>query len=493
MKKCLKIFLLSLCLLIWTFTLCAHAVEISIIAPSAEEQVLESGRDFYVIGSINRQGISPEEMSFDIRVDVAETGLVRDGKIIPLRTVRSHVDSSTGLTPERDIYFRYEGKAPWVDIDRGELSKFPPPDLVYRHGDPDSFYDPSLKAVVIKDRFAVLIQGGVTKDFDTNYSKSYSDELSWKMYRILVAAVSGDKVLATAEEDIMFGTVQEKVLARFSPDEHMDRVVAFAEEKGLRIYRDIFPGYWPCSDGSVYEIPRRWRANDALEYVEGKVHAIMYNISDKRCATQEVEIGRIAFEGWLDSEDVIYYYYDIGEPSLKYNTWDGLDKKIGKLVMFENGDRFVFTRAETGQVSEDYYPKDTINKADWNVYNSVSVESGTPLVLCGAVTPIQPKLSEVIPNDDGTFDVGNRIHRIRYKFVSMIEGTLYETEKEVLLERKYTNHNDAWTFESIYEFRHYFVLPEGLNGKIVTVYVDALDKNDEEVEGSSEAFYLWVR
>ena len=493
MKKFLKIFLLSTCLLIWSFTLCAEAVVISILAPSAEEQVLESGRDFYVIGSIDRGGVSPENMPFDIRVYVAETGLVRDGKILPLRTVRSHVDSTTGLTPERDIYFRYEGKAPWVNIDREELFKSPPPDLVYRHGDPDSFYDPSLKAVVTKDRFAVLIQGGVTKDFDTDYSKSYSDELAWKMYRILAAAVSGDKVLAVAEADVMFGTVQGKILARFSPDEHFKRVAAFAEEKGLRIYRDLFPGYWPCSDGSVYEIPRRWRANDALEYVEGKVHAIIYNISEKRCATQEVEIGRIAFEGWLDSEDIVYYYYDIGEPSLKYRTWHGTDKKIGKLIMFENGDRLALTRAETGEAPEAYYPKDTIDKADWNVYNSVSIDREKPLVLCGVVTPIQPKLSEVIANDDGTFDVGNRIQKIRYKFVNMIEGTLYETEKEVLLERKYSDRGNGWTLESIYEFRHYFVLPENLNGKILTVYVDALDENGEEVEGSSEAFYLWIR
>jgi hypothetical protein len=75
----------------------------------------------------------------------------------------------------------------------------------------------------------------------------------------------------------------------------------------------------------------------------------------------------------------------------------------------------------------------------------------------------------------------------------MIEGTLYETEKEVLLERKYLDHGNGWTLESIYEFRHYFVLPESLNGKVLTVYVDALDKNGEEIEGSSEAFYLWVR
>lgn len=491
MKKNLKITTVSLCLLACVFALRAEAVAISILAPSADELVLESGRDFYVIGRLEREGVSSKDMPFDIRVEVAETGLVRDGKMFPVRTVSSHVDYSSGVTPERDIYYRYEGKAPWVDISREELCRFPPPDLAYRHGDPDSFYDPSLKAVVTEDRFAVLIQGGVTKDFDTAYS--YPEELGWKLYRIIVTAVAGDKIIARSETDVMFGTVQEKVLARFSPDKHMSAVISFAEENGFRIYRDLFPGYWPCADGSVYEIPRRWRANDALEYVGGKVHAVIYNIREKKCATQEVEIGRMAFEGWLDSEDVTYYHYDIGEPSLKYSTWYGTDIKRGKLIIFKNGKRIALTRAETGRENKDYYPETTIDKADWNVYDSVSVDRGRPLILCGAVTPIQPRLSEVIPNDDGTFEVGNRISRIRYKFVDMIEGLLYETEKEVSLERRYKNPDGEWSLGSIYEFRHFLDLPEILHGRIVTVYVDTCDKNGDQVEDTSEAFYLRVR
>ena len=493
MKKYLKIIAIagSACLLVYSSAMNAEAVVISILAPSADEQVLESGRDFYVIGRIERDGVRPEDIPFNIRVDVAETGLVRDGKMIPLRTVSSHVDHFTGLTPERDIYFRYEGTAPWVDISREELYRYPPPDLVYRHGDPESFYDPSLKAVVTKDRFAVLIQGGVTKDFDTAYN--YPDDLGWKLYRIIVTAVTGDKVLARTEEDVMFGTVQEKVLARFSPDEHMRSVVSFAEENGFRIYRDLFPGYWPCADGSVYEIPRRWRANDALEYVGGRVHAVIYNIREKRCATQEVEIGRMAFEGWLDSEDVIYYHYDIGEPSLRFGTWYGSDIKKGKIIAFKNGDRLELLRAETGDIKDRYYPEDTIGTVDWDVHDSVSVDPDTPLAICGAVTPIQPMLSEVIPNDDGTFEVENQIRHIRYRFVDMMDGVLHEESKEVFLERNYRNSDGEWSLDSIYEFRHFFDLPEILNGRIMTVYVDAYDNKGIEIEGASEAFYLRIR
>ncbi len=286
-----------------------------------------------------------------------------------------------------------------MDISRDTLYKFPPPDLVYRHGDPEVSADPSLKAIVTEDRFAVLIQGGATKDFDTGYA--YPEELGWKLYRVLVTAEANGQVLAQTEADVMFGTVREKVLARFSPDEHMKAVLSFAEENGFRIYRDLFPGYWRCADGSVYEIPRRWRANDALEYIGGRVHAVIYNIKEKRCATQEVEIGRMAFEGWLDSEDVIYYHYDIGEPFLRFGTWYGSDMKKGKIVAFENGDRLELLRAETGDIKDRYCPEDTIGTVDWNVHDSVSIDPDMPLRSVGAVTPIQPMLRR-IPNDDGT-------------------------------------------------------------------------------------------
>ncbi len=183
-----------------------------------------------------------------------------------------------------------------MDISRDTLYKFPPPDLVYRHGDPEVSADPSLKAIVTEDRFAVLIQGGATKDFDTGYA--YPEELGWKLCRVLVTAEANGQVLAQTEADVMFRTVRRRSSQRFSPDEHEGCPLFRQKKMGFAYTGTFFPGYWRCADGSVCEIPRRWRANDALEYIGGRVHAVIYNIKEKRCATQEVEIGRMAFEGW---------------------------------------------------------------------------------------------------------------------------------------------------------------------------------------------------
>ena len=311
----------------------AEAVKLSIEIPSVYETVLESGRDFYVAGRIDREGISPADLPIDIRVEVAEAGLMRDGIRIPLRTVESHVDRTSGLTPRRDIWFRYEGKAPWTKLSPEELMASPPPDLVYRHGDPQSFYDPRLKAAVTEEGYAALVQGGNTKDFDSDYKKLYRDDLEWKYYRVTVSAISGGRVLAERYVDVMLGSVPDKMLARFSPPTHMKKVTEFAAARGYRIYGDPFPGYWFRGLPGTYEIPLRWRFNDALEYNSGRVHAVLYNIPERRSASQEVELGRIAFEGRMFRGDEVWFYcYDTGEPSLKYAAWDGEHVKDGKII-----------------------------------------------------------------------------------------------------------------------------------------------------------------
>lgn len=496
MKKTAKTFLLAhtLMMFLLLFSAQAEAVKLFVLSPSIKERELAPGRDFYVIGLLDREGISAAKLPLDIRVDVAKTGPVGAGIFSPVRTIQSRVDKNTGITPERDIKFSYAGKAPWVNISREALMKSPPPDLVYHHEIPDSFYDPRIKAIVTENSFAVLIQGGATKKFDSDYNNIYDRDLECDLYRVFITLLSDDTVLKVYEMDLMLGTVKDKILARFSPAKHMEDVETFAKEHGYRVYKDSFPGYWNFGLDTTYEIPTRWRTNDALEYIEGRVHAFMYNVKETRCATQEVELGQIAFEGRLDSDDIIFYYYDIGEPELRYTSWSGTTKKIGQLVPFERGDRLVFTRADIGSETEKYYPDKNQGEVDWNVYNSVAIDRGKQISFHGAVTPIQPMRAEVIPHDDGTFTIGNRIDRLRYVFEDMVDGVLLTEEKAVFLTRNYksTGTND-WSADSIYEFSHNFDLPEVMYGRIITVHVSALDKRGEKVDGSDEMFYLWVR
>ena len=75
----------------------------------------------------------------------------------------------------------------------------------------------------------------------------------------------------------------------------------------------------------------------------------------------------------------------------------------------------------------------------------------------------------------------------------MIDGVIHEESKAVFLQRNYRSSDEEWSLDSIYEFRHLFLLPEPLNGRILTVFVEAYDNKGEEIDGTSEAFYLHIR
>lgn len=468
----------------------AEAVSISLLEPSELETVMEAGRDFYVVGKINREGKSAAELPLDIRVEVAVTGLVRAGEKIPIRSVRSRVDTVTGVTPERDIFFEYDGKAPWVNLSRDELRKSPPPDLVYRHENPESFFDPSVKAVVTEDTFAALIQGGCTKDFDTDYEKVYDEDLQWKLYRVFVDAVSGDEVLASRELDVMFGTVQDKVLARPCPPAHLAAVEKFALPRGFRLYRNAMPGYWKYGLPSAYEIPLRSRRNDAWEFLEGRVHAVIYNISEN-CSQQNVELGHIAFQGWLGTDEIYFYRYDIGEPSVTYEKWGEQVTREGEIMRFVEGETLTLARAEIirdADAESPYLPCAPAGRAELFPFSAVILRPGETFRLYGAVTPLQPHLSEVVAGDDATFTVLNRADKIRYEFVDALDGVLHREEHAVGLIRRCGS--DAAV--SIYEFRHTFILPEALRGRVVTVFASAYDAKGVFIEGSRKAFYLYL-
>jgi hypothetical protein len=364
MKRPVKAAAVLISSLMFAAALCTagEATKITVIEPSPNQRLIEAGRDFYVIGTIDREGVSAAAMPVDICVEV-----VKKGASSTARAVQSHVDSSSGITPERDIMFNYKYKAPWCKVTRESLIKSPMPDLIYKSGSPDTFYDPAIKASVTEDRFAVLVQGGCTKKFETSYDQNYKEDLSG-VYSVTVSARSGGRVLDSKTFTMDFGIVSDKLLSRFSPNDHMKAVTKFSADGNFRVYKDLFAGYWP-TDSGIYEIPPRWRMNDSQEYNDGRVHTVIYNISEGSCATQDVEIAYLSHIGRLGSDAMHFYYYDIGEPVIKYRDSGGdtLEKQ-GRIVEFARGTKLAFTRAEFGQ--QQNLPR----VMDLNVYDSVTAD-----------------------------------------------------------------------------------------------------------------------
>ena len=419
----------------------AEAVTLTVAAPSEGSRILAPGRDFYAIVSIDRAGKNPEQEPFNVRFE-----LYRDGVLAPLRTVTSTVDDGTGLTPLNAIKTDYpHGWTPGTALD---ILASPPPDLVYNPALPVSFYDAAIKAVVTRHYAAALIQGGHTKTFDSNYAAIYTRDLEEGAYTLKATAVgAAGAELATVSVPLTFGSVPDKIISRFSPENHMENVTAFAQKNNSHIYNDLFPGYWDASSlphGGIpgtlfYEIVRRWRPNDLLEYMNGTIRAVVYNVHVSS-ATQSVELGGLAYAGRLGSNSILWYHYDSGEVSLAYDLGNGAD--------------------------------------------GVAVKPKQLLSLFGVVKPIQPALNDVVANDDGTYTINNRIATVRYTLLDGTQEMLTFDAKRVELTRNGINNRP-----SIYEFRHDIPVPATFN-KPWTVRVAAFDIYGTLVPGTEMSFTL---
>jgi len=486
--------LFSLCVSLLLGVPDAEAVTLSVAAPSENSRILAPGRDFYAIVSIDRAGKNPEQEPFNVRFE-----LYRDGVLAPLRTVTSTVDDGTGLTPLNAIMTSYpHGWTPGAALD---ILASPPPDLVYDPARTASFYEAPIKAVVTRHYAAALIQGGHTKSFDTNYAAIYTRDLEEGSYTLKATAVgAAGAELATVSVPLTFGSVPDKVISRFSPEKHMENVTAFAKKNNSHIYTDLFPGYWDASKlphGGIpgtlfYEIVRRWRPNDLLEYMNGTIRAVVYNIHGTS-TTQSVELGGLAYAGRLGSNSVIWYHYDSGEVALNYNPGNGQTaSKAGIIVPFPEGRRLVFVRAEIrGDGQSEIEPSDYVyspeladKTVDWNVADGVAVKPKQLLSLFGVVKPIQPALDDVVANDDGTYTINNRIATVRYTLLDGTQELFSFDAKRVELTRTGINARP-----SIYEFRHDIPVPATFN-KPWTVRVAAFDIYGTLVPGTEMSFTL---
>ena len=193
----------------------------------------------------------------------------------------------------------------------------------------------------------------------------------------------------------------------------------------------------------------------------------------------------MARAGRLDSEEILWYRYDIGEMAVSYDRGDGTTVlREGLLVPFGAGEGLALTRAEIrdgdGAESDDgrYDPDDGAKRVDWNVDDGVTVRHGERVSLFGVVRPLQPLSSDVEAGEDGRYSVKNRAVTVHYALFDG-ERECLSFDREVGLVR--TGINDR---ASIYEFRHDLVLPEG--ARRLSVRLWAVDSHGEVVAGTEK-------
>lgn len=464
----------------------ADAMSLKITTPA--QSPIAPSRDFYVTGTIDRSGAPA---SFDVRVDIYDTS----GKKI--RTTMSTGITDSGITGTDAISMDYPNKGYWFDQQAGSrdmLAQNPPPDLVFVPGKPGSFYSPAHKVAVTKGTFAALIFGGCTKGFDVDYSEL--SDIGEGKYRIVASAAAGGIDIASADLELEVSVVPDKMLTRFSPASHTAIYTPFADAHGYRLYLDYFPGYWPLTSDVKYEIPARWRANDSYEYSGGNVHAILYNVDNKRCASQKVELGYLVKRGDIESARMHFYTYDTGEPYV----YSGGKLIEGKITEFDKAEKFKVLRAEfrdkTAVTSDNVYlVYEKEKSADIVSTSEITVYPGKILSLFGAAVPVPADVTEgtVLSNDAGTYNVDNFIDTIHYELLDGADVIL-SCDKKIGLERWMEPESDSYQwpeYASVYEYKHDFLIPD-TPGRTLTLRMTAYTTKNKTIPAARKTLLLNV-
>ncbi|WP_195270094.1 hypothetical protein [Eubacterium sp. 1001713B170207_170306_E7] len=459
--------LAALSLLIWPFgvlaeesgTSAAPSAALNIETPSETETTIAPGRSFYVLGSIENGSSIPDNAV--LTVSLAD----EEGR--PVRNVTASVKGNTSLYLPSSLNY-------YSPVTEEEIKNSGMPELISK--DPvngSDFNNASIKCYYNDDAFYAMIAGG--NDIDQMNWRDENGvpypELSEGDYTITATLEAPDStVLAQAQKAITVGVSENKILARFSPDEHLSFVKAWADDNGYRIYSDPFPGYW--SQSVFCEILPEWRAADALEYAAGKVHCVLYNLK-KTSSSYSVELGALQAQGVIDNpERMAYYYYNIGEPSL---TVEG-STVSAELEALSAGQKVAFTRAEiiTGTTDENTYDTaDTVTGTDLNTKDGITCGSaGETLALYGVTAPIQLDAEDIIDNGDNSYTLNNKITRLHYDITG--DGVDLDVDKAVdTLTRK--------SGTSELEFKHDIPIDESMAGKTLGIRVTAYDRHDNAV------------
>lgn len=465
----------------------------TITSPSARERNFGEKRDFTVAGTFSGDVQTPGDILIELFEGETTTGT-------PIRVIRSHVDPETGVTPDSAFDTTYpHGHAYGLNV---------APDIIK---EPGGIMNPSNKVLVTKTDFTGIVLGGATKDFDTSYTDEQGGplrDLTAGTYTLRVTGLSGDVAGASAQVEITFHP-NHMLLGRFRPDEHVSRLLNLSRSLNYRVLTDPFPGYYsrktPDGKAVLYEVQERWHRNNAVEVVNdlpGVVYTdissfendlILYNVT-ATCATQKVEIATVARYSLVDSPQTLYWYYDLGEPSLQYTDEKGKSKKLdGNFAYFRSEDRLELNRAEVRDSSaaeQDYLEiigDETQKSVDSLLSDGVRASEGDVVSIYGTVRPLPAGVTPD-PADPTQFSLDNRISDIQYNIFDKAGNLLSDQVKSVHLDRVYDPSAPTSIQSSIYEFKHDFRLTNCQSRCSVTL--KGYDAAGREVSGTEETIVI---
>lgn len=457
----------------------------TLMYPSEAQRTICPLRDFYVVGDIEDNIEVPSDARLTVSVET------KDGQL--MREVYTEIkDNQNGM------YVDY----PEITIsgDREAFRASLMPDLVYDPQNPESFKDTWNKAYYTDEHFTSVIYGGSYHQ-DINPIDQFGQELKPLPegdYQLNVELESEGTTLASLTTQITIGVDANKVLARFSPSIHMEKVKDYAQKHNYMIYLDPFPGYWDTATAMPEwglnfngQIRKRWALADRECYIGGMTHFFDYNITPTS-TSYSVEIGQLGYDKALtDPSSISYCYYDIGEPVITQHgkTYEGtfVEKNL------TNMDSLEFTRVDRSSTAgeENYLDSTILSNANsvFDLMHNFTVQPGETLALNGVCKVIQPDTVTFNP-DMESFTMGNKIASVTYTIKTAAGEEVAVIEKEVPgLTRKF---DDGWVNTSILEFRHNISITEEMRGNTYRIFAQAKDEYGRDTEGSQYACMFTV-
>ncbi|MGM9552381.1 MAG: S-layer homology domain-containing protein [Clostridia bacterium] len=444
-------------IMIFSFTAVAQCANIIVTAPIDTE--ITPTRDFYVVGTIDRDGKSAKEMPLNIRIRI------NNSKGEAVRILESDVGPN-GLTSATYFLSDYQYGSSLNDVKGQYVNNFTPPDIIYDGVDRDSIRLACNKIVVKENYFSAVIYGGATKDFDINYVDKYENflsDLTEGEYELIITAIDlyGDEVCRT-NRVLTFGTKKERLIAKNGYG------AEYARENDLVLTNSIV-GFWDPSqyisentDQFVYKIEKRLLDNINTEYSKSENVSILLNYLDTTYLIDNIKLGVVFDENSVS--DKTYLYYDIGDEAVHFNFADAYLVREGEIVKGKSEAFIEICRAESFSSITD-----TIN-VDFNLRDGINVKEGDSTYFYGVYTPAD--LSATLSGTN--YKLINKVSKIKAVVTDKKGNELYQVMDNPFLIRENSQSTARFEFDICVETTKEMVDAENV---VVTIYAVDSEEN----------------
>lgn len=445
-------------------------IKLEITTPSIEERTICPRRHFNVQGMIT--GNIPKDSKFKVELFDENNNLVR-------YVYSTRINNPNTFYMHPDLTKYQESEDPGYTM----LKEFGFPELIVEdlNNPYDSlrkanikcyFTETFFKAVIVSatnQRHGAIFDDGINYIDENGYEYDYLKE---GKYSIVCSLFDKSNVLlASANTDIQIAHKDNLLLCRFNPKAHKENMYRWSKENNFTIINDTIPGYLESYTGNWYYhlgLLKMYRSNDITTYIEGKIHMFIYCI-DESSTSYATELAYLQSKSKLD-DDVSFYYYDIGEAVV--NNKKGVIKKL----MDEENIKVCRIDIVNDLARENIFNLNEESLIDVITdLNDIHIKA-QKIAISGVIKPVQLNPDDFILQDDNTYEVINKISKIRY----YLEDKIFE--KEIAYQRII---DDIKQEPSVYEFYNLLDIDKKYQGKEIEIKIECFDMKGSKIGNAS--------